>query len=601
MLAGPLAFVVGLAVLLGGFGVGAVRFGPALVRSRFNVALIGGLVVLALVAVVGWWYEVPGYRVIISAILWGGIGLYVVGTLIWLGLRTLARIRYTEPSPVFGHDDIQVRVMTIDAEAVVQETIDALPETITDRHVIAESPIDVDGAEVHVVPDEFSCAATRKGRALEWARRTLACDREHVLYLDEDTIVTEFEGVPDADIVQFGERPYRTGGLVPYLAEMFRVGFQLEQRTFGVLPVPLYAWGGGIAIRSSIEQEVTWNCDTLIEDTVFTWRAVSEYDASFVTVRTWFYNQAPATIGAMISQRRRWIGEAEEELSRLPWYYRSIFKFRNFVWGMTPIASVIPLVTLFFPGVVHFEQLYLQVSFVLLLTPLLWSILGYDYFEEVHLIGALTIPFTPLITIGHSAGAFLGLLSRPGEFATTAKVGESGNSVEASAINDGGLTRVERVRYHAGRIADPIITRLGHAVDRLRLVGSDLLVDGRTDGAGLPFERRHVELRPAAILGIITAVGAAVRFYRLGGASYWVDEIYSVVVRGDMPIGNLLTASEPHPPLYYLLLKFWMMAFGQGEFVTRSLSALFGVGAIVAIYFLCKELFDRPAGTSARR
>lgn len=592
----PVAVGVGLTIMLTGVGLILGQFKSAMAHSRFNLTLAGSLLLIVLIVVAGWRYELSGYEIVISTILWSGIWLYVLGTVLWLGLKAIAVVRYTEPSTAFGHDDIQIRIMTINAEEVVQETVNALPDTITDRHVIAEAPIVIDGAEVHVVPDEFSCEATRKGRALEWARRTLTCDREHILYLDEDTIVTEFDGLPDADIVQFGERPYRTGGLVPYLSEMFRIGFQLEQRTFGLLPVPLYAWGGGIAVRTSLEQQVTWNYDTLIEDTVFTWRAVTEYDASFVSLRTWFYNQAPATIGAMISQRRRWIGGSEQELWRLPWYYRPLFKFRNVVWGMTPIVSVIPLVTLFFPGVVLFEHRYLQVSFVLLVTPLLWSILGYDYFEEIPLIGFLSIPLTPLITIVHSAGAFVGLLSHPRQFATTTKVGEAIDSDEPSIINDGGLSRFGRIRYRIGRIVSPVRSWAGCAVASLHSVFVDVFTTGYADGEGLPFERRHLELRPAGILALITAVGAAVRFYGLAGASYWVDEVYSVTVRAEMPLAELITAAEPHPPLHYLLLKYWMMAFGQGEFATRALSALFGIGAIIAMYFLCKELFNQSAG-----
>lgn len=589
-----IAFVILLSVLV--VGIGAILSKRVTTGSRFNGSLIGGLVSLIVITAVAWQYQTAGYRVITSTVLWSGILIYLLGTLLWVGLRTVAMVHRTEPTFAYGHDDIQVRIMTIDAQAVVQETVNALPETLTDRHVIAESPIDIDGAEVHVVPDGFSCDATRKGRALEWARRALSTDREYVLYLDEDTIVTDFEGLPDADIVQFGERPYRTGSLIAYLSEIFRIGFQLEQRSFGFISVPLYAWGGGIAIRSTLEQQVTWDYDTLVEDTVFTWRAVQEYGASFVTVDTWFYNQAPATLRAMISQRRRWIGGAEQELWRLPRRSRAVIQFRNFVWGMTPIASVIPLLTLAFPDVLLAEALYLKLSFLLLLTPLLWSILGYDYFEEIPLIGVLVILFTPLVTVAHSAGAFVGLLSQPGDFMTTKKVGESDERTEHTIVNDGGLSRLKWLWYQLNRSIEPVVARFDQVADRLVSAGSDLVFTGRVDGEGLPFERRHVELRPAAILTVITALGTAVRFYGLGGASYWFDEIYSVTIRGDLPLGQLLVNPEPHPPLYYLLLKYWMVAFGQGEFAARSLSALFGVGTIVAIYFVCKELFDRSTG-----
>jgi hypothetical protein len=595
-IADPMTFFIGVTMIAAGAVLGGIWFGPMLSRSRFNVTLIAGLTIVGAIAALGWRFDVPGYAIVVSAVLWCGIWLYVLGTLLWLGLKGLGLAYYSEPEPAYGHEDIQIRIMTIDAQAVVQETVDALPATITDRHVIAESEMEIDGATVHVVPPQFSCAASKKGRALEWARRNLPCSREHILYLDEVTIGTDFAGLPEADIVQFGERPYRTGAIIPYLAEMFRLGFQLEQRTFGVLPVPLYAWGGGIAIRTSLEERVTWNYDTLIEDTVFTWRAVTEYDASFVALRTSFYNQAPASIKTMLSQRRRWIGGAEGELWRLPWYYRPVFKFRNFVWGMTPLASVIPFVTLLFPGLILFEDAYLRMSFVLLLTPLLWSILGYAYFEETHLVGALSVPFTPLITVVHSIGAFIGLLSKPHTFETTTKVGDIAGSTEYPSVSDGGLSTVERIRYQSTLLAGSTADRIVKPIKNLYRQGWRVITTGETTGLGMPFERQQIELQPAFILAMITAVGAVIRFYGLAGASYWVDEIYSVTVRGQMDWIGLLTAPEPHPPLYFAMLKVWMGLFGTGEFAVRSLSALFGVGSIIALYFICKELFDRSAG-----
>lgn len=59
--------------------------------------------------------------------------------------------------------------------------------------------------------ESFTCLAIHGGRALEWARQHGSCDAEDVLYLDEDTLVTDVTGVPDADVVQFSEKPLYTG------------------------------------------------------------------------------------------------------------------------------------------------------------------------------------------------------------------------------------------------------------------------------------------------------------------------------------------------------------------------------------------------------
>ncbi|GGK77136.1 hypothetical protein GCM10009067_31940 [Haloarcula sebkhae] len=124
----------------------------------------------------------------------------------------------------WGLDDVQVRVLTIGAEDVVQATVDSVPDGVAGIKVIAEQNIEIDGAAVHIVPDSFSCEATNKGRAVEWARRQVDCDAEYVLYLDEDTLVTGLTGLPEADFVQFTEKPIYTGSRLAYLCEVFRVG-----------------------------------------------------------------------------------------------------------------------------------------------------------------------------------------------------------------------------------------------------------------------------------------------------------------------------------------------------------------------------------------
>lgn len=46
-----------------------------------------------------------------------------------------------------------------------------------------------------------------------------------------------------------------------------------------------------------------------------------------------------------------------------------------------------------------------------------------------------------------------------------------------------------------------------------------------------------------------------------------------------------------HPPLYWLLIRFWMQAFGNSAHALRSLSVMFSVLTFPALYWLCWELF----------
>ena len=56
---------------------------------------------------------------------------------------------------------------------------------------------------------------------------------------------------------------------------------------------------------------------------------------------------------------------------------------------------------------------------------------------------------------------------------------------------------------------------------------------------------------------------------------------------------------ERSGPLYYTLAWGWSHLFGLGEVALRSLSAIFGLGTIVAMFFAGRELFSKRAGVLA--
>lgn len=55
-----------------------------------------------------------------------------------------------------------------------------------------------------------------------------------------------------------------------------------------------------------------------------------------------------------------------------------------------------------------------------------------------------------------------------------------------------------------------------------------------------------------------------------------------------------LAEEDVHPPLYFILLRFWMKWFGQSPFTTRALAVCLGVLTLPLFYWLCLELFGSP-------
>jgi hypothetical protein len=354
----------------------------------------------------------------ITAGLWVFAVLYLVAAVVWLFNLALGW-QSGEPPIEYGADDVQVRILTVDATGTVQRTIDHLPDSLTDRHVIAESDIDVTGATVHVVPESFECVATNKGRALEWARRNVPCDREYVLYLDEDTLVTEFDGLPDADLVQFREWPMKTDSWWTYWAEILRMGFQLEQLGYAEAKIPLYSWGGGLAVRKSVEDTITWDFDTLIEDTVFMWFAV-ENGASFEVVETRFRNQSPLSLTEMFDQRRRWLVGTIRSEEYLPLGHQILLTVRNVVWGFSPILLVLTFPLAVSPLELPILEPLRAVTWVLLVLAAVWVVAGVRYYDyRAQALPVLVL--SPLVIFLHAVGALWGFLFPPQTFHTTPK------------------------------------------------------------------------------------------------------------------------------------------------------------------------------------
>jgi uncharacterized membrane protein len=98
-------------------------------------------------------------------------------------------------------------------------------------------------------------------------------------------------------------------------------------------------------------------------------------------------------------------------------------------------------------------------------------------------------------------------------------------------------------------------------------------------------------------LVLVMSLGAALRIIKLGSESLWLDEAYSIYTsRLSLPAIVNEIKKDVHPPLYYFVLHYWMMAFGESEFAARSLSVMFGVAAIALLYKLASMLFDRTTG-----
>lgn len=95
------------------------------------------------------------------------------------------------------------------------------------------------------------------------------------------------------------------------------------------------------------------------------------------------------------------------------------------------------------------------------------------------------------------------------------------------------------------------------------------------------------------LVAFIVVVGIILRF--LPRTALWLDEALSVNIAG-LPIGDIPGAlrQDGHPPLYYVLLHFWMNVFGDSDWTVRALSGVVSTLTIPATYVAARRLATRP-------
>src|SRR5262245_56841283 len=97
------------------------------------------------------------------------------------------------------------------------------------------------------------------------------------------------------------------------------------------------------------------------------------------------------------------------------------------------------------------------------------------------------------------------------------------------------------------------------------------------------------------VVGAIVALGVVLRFVQR--SPLWLDEALSVNI-AKLSVPALLQAlrHDGPPPLYYLILHYWMKVFGQGDEAVRALSGIISVATLPLAWLAGKRLAGRSGG-----
>ena len=101
-------------------------------------------------------------------------------------------------------------------------------------------------------------------------------------------------------------------------------------------------------------------------------------------------------------------------------------------------------------------------------------------------------------------------------------------------------------------------------------------------------------------IALVLMLAAVMRFRGIGDQPLWLDEGYSWwdARQSLADLWSLVPQCDPHPPLYFLLLKAWISVFGDETEALRALSALLGM-ATTLVLVLAGRLISPLVGVVA--
>jgi hypothetical protein len=114
-------------------------------------------------------------------------------------------------------------------------------------------------------------------------------------------------------------------------------------------------------------------------------------------------------------------------------------------------------------------------------------------------------------------------------------------------------------------------------------------------------EKYEIEEAGLWLVIFITLMGGVLRILLLDNKGMWLDETFSVWM-ANQSIAEMLqwiVKIDQHPPLYYLLLHYWIAYFEDTPYYARLLSVVFSTGTIPVIYLIGKRISGVKTGLVA--
>lgn len=349
-----------------------------------------------------------------------------------------------------GTPRIVFQVTTKGNIPIVQDTVDRVHAACRevgyrkyDVWVVTDAEEEFEGCRNIVVPEDYSCNAIYKARALQYAvemrKREGKNDEDvYVFHLDDESIVTRQTVLSLLSYLEGDQAPISEGLIIYPLNDDEK--FRIEQ-LFDTLR-PFYCFecihfmdrgnsahmhGSNLLVRSDVEERVGWdNGKTFAEDTLFAIKARSRLgQKAFGWHGGVVEEKNPYTLGDLVKQRKRWFYGFIQNLKYFPLRTKLSQMLRVLVWVSGFPSSLVSLIALFVPQDIPeaANVLLLSMAVMWLLSYQIGAYLNGRYLSTARRIRfhLLTLLCSPILGFVECSAPLLSLIDRPRSFEVVRK------------------------------------------------------------------------------------------------------------------------------------------------------------------------------------
>ena len=361
-------------------------------------------------------------------------------------IATPAKERFETPKILF-------QVTTKGNIGIVQDTINQINAVCKsigyakyNIWVVTDAQEKFEGCRTIIVPQNYSCNAIYKGRALQYAveirrKEKISGKDVYIFHLDDESLITKQTLCSILSYLEGTPKPISEGLIVYPVLEKEAIKISNLMDTlrpfccFECLDMmaggnPAYIHGSNLLVRSDVEEAVSWeNGKTLAEDTLFAIKARIKYGPkAFGWHGGVIEEKSPLTLKDLFRQRRRWFYGLIQNFKYFCLKEQIRQSFRALIWASGLVSGIVTIAAFFIPQAIPPRPSLFNVPLLIILfslTSLMWlssyqvgAFLNGKYLPLKKRIGFHFLTLVSSIAIGllECTTPIIALISKPKTF-----------------------------------------------------------------------------------------------------------------------------------------------------------------------------------------